>query len=114
MLGDGMDDRIAELLASLVPVALLQIVGSVLHKAGHDVTTGGRDRRVRQTWNDDVYIRTAREAPVLGIVVSALHVFDRRRDRDRAAQVRPWPRQTGKVRQARQRQIDLARRPAKL
>ena len=80
MLGNGIDDRIAELLASLVPVPFFQIIGSILHEAGHDVFARGRNRRVCQTWDDDVYIRTPRETSVLGIIVSALHILDTRRD----------------------------------
>src|ERR1044072_3658539 len=54
-----------------------------------------------------------REPSVLRIVVGVFHVVDARRDRDRAAQVRPGTRQAGEAWQRIERQVDLAGRGAK-
>src|SRR5580693_8489460 len=52
--------------------------------------------------------------PVLRVVVSALHVLDRGRDRNRAAQMRAGPRHALEVRQSIQRHVYFARRSAEL
>ena len=54
------------------------------------------------------------EPAVLGVVVGALHVVDRRAKRDRAAEVLADARQAAEVRQAVEREVDLARRAAEL
>ena len=47
VLRDGVDHGVAERLALLVPRALAQLVGRVLHEARQDVLAGRRDRRDR-------------------------------------------------------------------
>src|SRR5262245_6471714 len=48
VLGERVDDRIPELLLMVVPRALFQMVGSVLHEARHDVLARRRDRWIGQ------------------------------------------------------------------
>ena len=69
-------------------VPSLQVVRRVLHEARHHVLARRRDRRIGEARDHHVDVRPPREAPVLRLVVGALHVVDARRDRDRAAQVR--------------------------
>ena len=89
VLRDRVDDRVAERLAVLVPAALfLQVIRRVLHEARHHVLARRRDRRIGQARDHHVDVGLARVAPVLRLVVGALHVVDARRDRHRAAQVR--------------------------
>ena len=113
VLGDRVDDRVAEGLALLVPVAL-EVVGRVLHEARHDVLAGRSEGGVRQGRDDHVDVGTPGEAAVLGVVVGALHVLDRRRDRDRATQVRPVAGQRPELGQGVEREVDLARRAPEL
>src|SRR5437868_13442151 len=75
VLGNGVDDGIAEGFALLVPSALRQFVRGVLNEAGENVLARGSDGRIREAGNNDVYIRAARIAAVCGIVVGAFHVF---------------------------------------
>ena len=49
-LRDGVDDVIAESFPLLVPGALFQLVGRVLHEAGHHVLARRCDRRDRSGW----------------------------------------------------------------
>src|SRR6476661_4139398 len=46
VLRDGVDDRVAERLAMVVPRAFAQVIRGVLHEAGHHVLARRRDRRV--------------------------------------------------------------------
>src|SRR5262249_29050138 len=90
VLGERVDDGVAELLLLVVPAAL-QVVRRVLDEAREDVLARRRDGRIRQARYDDVDIGARREAPVLRLVVRLLHVRDGRRDGDRAAEVRAFP-----------------------
>src|SRR5690348_4570192 len=88
VLGQSINHVVAERLALFVPVQPRpQLVGRVLNKARHDVLARRRDGRIGQRWNDDIDIRTAREVTVLGVVISALHVFHTWRDRNCATQM---------------------------
>ncbi len=108
------DHRVAERFALLVPGALGQVVGRVLHEARHHVLARRRDAGIGQRRDDDVDVGLSREAAVLRLVVGPLHVVDARRDRDGAAQVRSGARQAGEVRQRVEREVHLARRAAEL
>ena len=110
--GDGVDDVVAELFPLLVPRAFFQLVGRVLHEARHHVLARRRDRRVGQAGNHHVDVRPARVAPVLGIVVGALHVIDAGRNRNCAAQMLPFSGHAGEVGQRIEREVHLARRAA--
>ena len=88
MLGDGVDDGVAESFALIVPGALSEFVRRVLHEAGKHVLARRRDARVGQARDHHVDVGTAREIAVFRVVVGALHVFDAGRDGDCAAQMR--------------------------
>ena len=91
VLGDGVDDGVAESLALRIPGARAEVIRRVLHEARHHVLAGGGHRWVRQARDDDVDVRPRRESPVLRVVVGALHVVQAGRDRDRAPKWRPPP-----------------------
>ena len=91
-----------------------QLVRRVLHEARQDVFARRRDRRIGERRDHHVDVRPPRELAVLRLVVGALHVVDARRDRDRAAQVRPLARQAREIRQRVEREVHLARRSAEL
>ena len=114
VLGERVDDGVAELLALLVPDALRQMIGRVLHEARHDVLTRWRDAGIGERRDDDVDVGLPRKPSVLGRVVGALHVVDARGYRDGAAQVRAGARQRGELRKRIEREVDLAGRAAKL
>ena len=82
---DRVEHRLAERVPRrIVPFALGQVVGRVLHEAAHDVLAGRRHRRVDERRDDHVDVRPAAEPPVLGVVVGPLHVVERRAEADRA------------------------------
>src|SRR5689334_5306501 len=113
VLRDRVDDRVAERVAFLVPVAL-QVVGRVLDEARHDVLARRRERRIGERRDDHVDVRAAREPSVLGVVVRTLHVLDGRRDRDRAAQVGSRTGHALEVGERVEREVDLPRGAAEL
>ncbi len=88
VLGDGVDDGVAEGLALLVPVALRELVGRILHEAGENVLARGRDTGVGEAGDDHVDVGLAGVAAVLGVVVGALHVLDARGNGNCAAEMR--------------------------
>src|SRR5713226_7204973 len=109
VLGDRIDYRVAKLFALIVPRSFLQVIRRVLNEAGHNVFARRRDRWISETGNYYVDVRTARVATILGIVISALHVFDAGRNRDRAAQVRSRAGQRLEIRQGVEREVYLSR-----
>ena len=77
VLSDGVDDIVAECFFLIVPVhPRTQLVGSVLHEAGHDVFSRRRYGRIGQRRNHYVDVRASGVPAILGVVVSLLHVFD--------------------------------------
>ncbi len=113
ILGDGVDDGVAESFFLVVPVeAGAQLVGRVLHEAGEHVFARRRDGGIGERGNDHVDVGLPREVAVLGVVVGALHVFDGRRDRDCSAQVRAGAGDGFEVRQSVQRHVHFAGRAA--
>jgi len=87
VLGDGVDDDVAEGLALIVPRAFGEFVGRVLNEAGHHVLARRRDARIGETRDDDIDVRLARKIAVLRVVVGALHVLGARRNGNRAAKM---------------------------
>ncbi len=59
----------------IVPRRSSQLVGSVLHETGHRMLAGGRHRRVGGALEQDVHVRSLREAAVLPRVIGALEVL---------------------------------------
>src|ERR1043166_7070914 len=90
------------------------MVRRVLDETGHDVFARRRHGGIGKRGNNDIDVRTARIAAVLGIVVSALHVVNPRRNRNRTAQMWPYAWQRLEAGQRIEREIYLARRAAKL
>ena len=70
--------------------------------------------RVDERRDDHVDVGPAAPAPVLGVVVGALHVVDRRAEADRAAEVLAGAGQAREVRQSIHGHVDLAGRAAEL
>ena len=115
VLGDRVDDRVAERLALVVPGARRQLVRRVLHEAREDVLARRRDRRIGQRRDHHVHVRPPRELAVLRLVVGALHVVDARaRSRSRRAGAARRPACTVKFGQRVEREVHLARRAAVL
>ena len=111
--GNRIDDVVAERLFFGVPVKpRLQLVGRVLHEAGHHMLSGRGDRRIGQRRNHHVDIRTPRKIAVLRVIVGAFHVFDTGRNRNRSAQVSAGAGHTLEVGQRIQREVHLAGRTA--
>src|SRR5579864_5111197 len=73
-----------------------------------------RDRGVGERWDDHVDIRTPREVSVFRIIVGALHVLDRWRNRNRAAQMCARSGDALEVGKRIQSHVDFARGAAKL
>ena len=88
MLGDGVDDGIAEGFALLVPGAFGKFVWRVLNEAGHHVLAGRRDARIGEAGDDDIDVGFARKIAVLRVVVGALHVLDAGGDGNCASKMR--------------------------
>ena len=109
VLGQGVDDHVAQLLAALVPGAPGELVGRVLDEARQHVLARRRHVGIDRRGHDDVEVGPPREVAVLGVVVGALEVVDRGADRDRAPQVRPVARHAGEVGSGVERQVDLGR-----
>src|SRR2546428_7908050 len=61
-------DPVRELLASLVPGPLTQLVRGVLDRDGHDVLPGWSEVRVDDSRHEHVEERLARDFPVLRVV----------------------------------------------
>src|SRR4029077_4736136 len=87
VLGDGVDDGVAEGFALLVPCAFGEFVGCVLDKAREDVLAGRRDAGIGEAGDNDIDVGLARKIAVLRVVVGALHVLDAGRNGNSAAEV---------------------------
>jgi hypothetical protein len=72
----GVNHGVAESLALLFPVAVLQVVGGVLDETGHHVLARRRDGGVGKAGKDHVNVGPGGEVAVLGVVVGTLHVVD--------------------------------------
>src|SRR5258708_5455491 len=99
VLGDGADHVVAESFFLIVPGALGKFVRRVLHEAGEHVFAGRRDAGISDTGNDHVDVGPARQTAVLGVVVSALHIFHTGRNGDSAAKMRAGARETLEIRE---------------
>src|SRR5216683_1214748 len=106
--GEGVDDSVAEGFALVVPRAVGEFVGSVLDEAGKDVLAGRGNGRIGEAGNDDVDIRFAGEAAVLGVVVGALHVLDAGGDGNCAAKMRALAGHGLEIGERVEREIDFA------
>src|SRR6202041_1359705 len=104
----GVDDGVTERFALVVPVACTQFVRGVLHEARHDMFSRRRDRWVSQRRKYDIDIWAARELAVFRLVVGALHILGRRRNRNGAAQMTAGSGQAFEVRKGIERKIDLS------
>src|SRR5216683_2990304 len=109
VLGDGVDDGVAEGFALLVPGALRELVGRVLHEAGENVLARRRDAGIGEAGDDDIDVRLARVAAVLGVVVGALHVLDAGGNGNCAAKMRALAGHGLEIGERIERKIDFAR-----
>ena len=112
---EDLSHPVAELLLLGVPGPLLQLVRPELAEHRHDVPPRGGDRVVVHGRDDRLQERLRRPAPVLGLVVGALHVVERRADVDGAPVLRTGgpPRQRREVGKLGEGVVDLHRRAAR-
>ena len=113
VLGDGVDDVVAESFFLIVPGAFDKLVRRVLHEAGENVFTGRRDAGIGEAGNDHINVRAARVVPVFGVVVGALHVLHAGRNGDGAAKMSARTGQAFEIGKRVECEIDFSGRAAK-
>ena len=91
------DDCIAERLPLIVPRSSAESVGGVLHEARQDVLTRWSERRVGERRDHHVDVGSARELPVLCLVVGAFHIVHAGRDRERPSEMSSRARTTREI-----------------
>ena len=115
VLGNGVDHVVAKLFFLIVPIQdRAQLVRRVLHEARHYVFARRRDRWIGQRWNHHVNVRTPREVPVFGVVVSAFHVLHAGEIEIAPRRCAPGPGRHLKFGRRIERHVHLARRSAEL
>src|SRR5262249_34183035 len=90
ILSKRIDYCVAELVAPLVPLPLLEMIWGVLDETRHDVLAGRCYRRIREAWNHNIDIRPTGIPSVLGFVIRAFHVLHTRRNGNGSAQMRSF------------------------
>src|SRR5580700_667431 len=112
VLGDSVDDGVAESFALIVPGALGEFVGRILNETGHNVLARRSDTRIREAGDDDIDVRFARKAAILGVVIGTLHILDAGRNGNRAAQMSARAGQAFEIGKSVEREIYFAGRAA--
>src|SRR5215217_462555 len=111
VLCEGVHDPVPQSLArAVVPAPAPRLVGGVLHEAGHYMPALRSDGWVRGRRYHRIYHGPLRDAPVLGVVPRLLQVLEGRADHDlRVLRPELLARHRHKIRQLREREVDLGR-----